>query len=235
MQRAITVSCDIFFYTLADKLGITRIDNLLSKFGFGEPTGIDIEEELSGVLASPEWKQKAKGAHWYEGDTINASIGQGFMQSTPLQLASAASTLANHGNRMVPTLLLGMREIDSSYTPQAPMPLEPIELRKEIWDEVIKDMQSVIDSPEGTARRFGPHPDYTVAGKTGTAQVYYKNYIRGHDQQKNLPEKLRDHSLFIAFAPVEAPKIAIAVVVENSTDSILIARKIFDYYLGPKI
>jgi len=235
LRRAITVSCDIYFYTLATKLGIGRIDDILGNFGFGEATGVDIEEELPGILASPEWKRRVRGARWYDGDTINSVIGQGYMQVTPLQLASAVATLANRGVRRVPTLLLGRVGMDMRYTPHAAVTDEVIHLQQpEVWEKIIADMREVIDSYEGTARRFGPHPDYSIAGKTGTAQVYYKNYLRGHGQQKVLPEKLRDHSLFMAFAPVEKPRIAVVVIVENSTDSVLIARKIFDYYLGKK-
>jgi len=239
ISRAIISSCDTYFYDLGAKLGIQRIDNILNQFGFGEATGIDLEDELAGNIASPAWKKRAKGQAWYQGDTLNSAIGQGYMQATPLQLAHAVATLANHGQRMTPYLMLGYQEPGKAYQNSAPAPLNTITLNDEkTWALVIKAMQGVIDSPEGTGHRFG-HPTYAVAAKTGTAQVYSfnkKHYEvdENNTQEKYLPDKLRDHSLLIAFAPVENPQIAIAVIVENSKLASSVARQVLDYYLLPK-
>lgn len=236
VSRAVMQSCDIFFYNLALKMGIHKMASILTQFGFGAPSGIDLEDELGGTVASPEWKKKARGSHWYEGDTIISGIGQGYMQATPLQLASAVATMANRGQRFMPYLMLGEQSPGSEYVPQQPIPLDPVVLRdKHNWDIVINAMENVIASPEGTAYRFGRNHSYTLAGKTGTAQVVAK---RGDpnkkDNQAALPERFRDHHLFIAFAPVDKPKIAIAIISENSNVAIETARAIFDYYLGSK-
>jgi penicillin-binding protein 2 len=236
VYRAILSSCDTFFYDLAMKMGIQHIDHILSAFGFGELTGIDLEEELPGVVASPEWKRRIKGVTWYPGDTLISGIGQGFMQATPLQLAVAVATLANHGEHYAPTLLLGDQDPGQHYHAQAPNLTNTITLKdKRTWTTVIDAMQGVITAQGGTGYRFG-HAPYSVAAKTGTAQVY--NYAkRGIDDpdanadQSHLAEHLRDHSLFIAFAPVENPQIAMAVIVENSKEAASVARQVMDYYL----
>lgn len=234
MTKAITVSCDTYFYQLAHRMGINRMDTILTQFGFGLPTGIDLDDELSGVVASPSWKQHTKGIHWYEGDTIISGIGQGYMQATPLQLANAVSALANRGKRFMPYLLLGEQAHNKPYIPQKPTPLDPVRMQdSEDWEIVISAMQEVINAPNGTAHRFGRHMDYTVAGKTGTAQIIARrNKNGGEDNESTIPERLRDHHLFIAFAPVENPQIAVAIVTENSSYAIETARAIFDYYLG---
>jgi penicillin-binding protein 2 len=236
LNKAIVSSCDVYFFELANKMGIKHMDAILTQFGFGTLTGIDLEDELPGIVASPEWKHQAKGIRWYEGDTINSGIGQGFMQATPLQLAAAVATLANRGKRFMPFLLLGEQMPGKIYSVQSSIPLEPITLQdNKYWDEVINAMQDVINSPQGTAYRdFGRHYIYTAAAKTGTAQV--KKLINPNEKeiQKNLPERLRDHNTFIIFAPVDKPQIALAIVTENSHVAASAARKILDYYLGSK-
>lgn len=236
ITRAITSSCDTFFYDLATKLGIQRIDLILNSFGFGDVTGIDLDEELPGVVSSPAWKRREKKLSWYPGDTVLSGIGQGYMQTTPLQLASGVATLANRGQRYIPFLLLGQQEPGQSYHPQAPTPINKIDLSNETWNTVIEGMEGVVTSPLGTGHRFG-HPTYTVAAKTGTAQVYSfskKHYDNNEiDDQSKIPEKLRDHSLFIAFAPTDKPQLAIAVVAENSKLAATVAREVMDYYLLP--
>ncbi len=235
IYRAITSSCDIYFFELATRMGIKRMGDILTQFGYGSPTGIDLDDELGGTIASPEWKRKNRHEHWYEGDTVISGIGQGFMQTTPLQLANAVAILANRGQRFMPYLLLADQTPGGTYQNQAPIPLESVTLHnKENWDIVIEAMQDVIETPSGTAFRFGKRP-YTVAAKTGTAQVIAK---RGNpeqvDNQSALPERFRDHHLFIAFAPVEKPEIALAIISENSNVAIETARAMLDYYLGPK-
>lgn len=232
ISKAITSSCDTFFYDLGSKLGIHRINSVLNAFGFGSPSGIDLDDELIGVVASPEWKLQTKGLNWYEGDTINSAIGQGFMQATPLQLAAATATLANRGLRFAPYLLLGEQTPLAAYIPNQPTPLEPVVLQNDQhWDIVIKAMQDTVATKQGTAYRYGSKHHYTIAAKTGTGQVVRRRNPNEEDKQENLPEKLRDHHLFIAFAPVEEPKIALAIVTENSNTALETARLIFDYYL----
>ena len=233
ITRAIIVSCDTFFYDLAHRMGIKRINNMLTRFGFGELTGIDMGEELPGLLASPEWKRKAKKLPWYEGDTVNSAIGQGFMQATPLQLAVGVSTIANRGIRYVPHLLFAEQIPGQPTDVQTISQLDPVVLRdKSYWDIVTKAMEGVFSSPEGTgALHFGKLKAYSVAGKSGTAQLYNQTgRTVENDPQLYLAEKLRDHSLFILYAPADKPQIAIAVIVENSKLAGTVAREILDYY-----
>lgn len=233
LAKAIISSCDIYFYDLATKLGIHRMGEILAKFGFGKSTGIDLEDELPGVVASPEWKIKTKNQHWFEGDTILSGIGQGFMQTTPLQLAAATATLANRGERFIPYLLLGEQIPEKTINLTSPVHGEAVLLQNEVyWDVVIKAMEEVITSPHGTGYNFGRKHNYTLAAKTGTGQVSKRRIPDEMDKQADLPEKLRDHHLFVAFAPVQNPKIALAIVTENSYVTIEVARMILDYYLG---
>jgi penicillin-binding protein 2 len=235
ISRAITSSCDTYFYDLGSKLGIQRIDHILSEFGFGELSGIDLDDELAGIVASPKWKRQVKGTPWYEGDTIISSIGQGYMQVTPLQLASGVSTIAARGKHYTPYLLLGMQQPGKTFSQQQPVLINQVNVSDSYWDIVITAMQNVVSSPLGTGFRLRSLP-YSVAAKTGTAQVYsftkkhYENEA-GEEDQSDLPEKLRDHHLIIAFAPAENPQIAVAVIVENSNESANIARVALDYYL----
>lgn len=236
MRRAIAESCDTYFYQLAAKLGIERMSHILFEFGFGELSGIDLEDELPGNVPTPKWKRAKRGAPWYLGDTIISGIGQGYMQATPLQLAAATATLANRGKRFIPYLQLGERVAEKPYVAQTPIALESVKIDEDddIWDTVIDAMEQTIVSPAGTAHRFGMR-EYTIASKTGTAQVIAK---RGDpnkkDTQENVPKYLRDHHLFIAFAPVDHPKIALAIITENENTAVESARAILDHYLGTK-
>lgn len=243
LQKAITSSCDTYFYNLANKMGIARMDKILNQFGFGEETGIDLNDELSGTVPSPSWKKKARGVSWYPGDTLNTGIGQGAVQATPLQIAQAVATIANRGVRYTPYLLLGEQEPGKAYATFNPTLADTVKLHDDtIWETVISAMQNVIQSPEGTGFRFGKSP-YTVAAKTGTAQVYsFKSNDEKVPNQKNLPTNLRDHSLLIVFAPVDHPQIALAIIVENGSVSLSaenhgpaigMARKLLDYYFLP--
>ena len=234
LSKAIMSSCDTYFYSLSIKMGIQRMDTILSQFGFGQKTGIDLNDELPGIIASPAWKQKVKGSRWYDGDTVISSIGQGYMQATPLQLAEATATLANHGKRFTPYLLLGEQAPNQVYRLNEPVALQRVTLKNnQYWDVVIKAMQAVVASPQGTAYQgFGRNYAYTIAAKTGTGQVSKRRNPNEGDKQDNLPVKLRDHNLFVAFAPVNNPKIALAIVTEHSHTAVPIARVIFDYYLG---
>lgn len=229
--RAIIISNDTFFYTIAVKLGIDKIDDILMRFGFGNKTNIDIAEENPGIVASPKWKIKHKGTHWYTGDTVISGIGQGFMLASPLQLANGVSAISMHGKRFQPHLLLFTKKQDNTLIKQATIPLDPVVLKNPSnWNIVINAMQGVIANHEGTAHStFRPIPTYTIAAKTGGAELLHHR-ILGNNPESS-PKHLRNHKLFIAFAPVENPKIAIAVVTENSIIAPQVARKILDYYL----
>lgn len=230
-KRAITVSCDTFFYQLGNKMGISNIEDMLVKFGLGQLTHVDLYEEANGVVPSARWKKQAKGISWYPGDTLISAIGQGFMLATPLQMANATASLSQHGQRFRPHLLIKTVNSDTNEGEKyKPIEEYPIYLRDESnWDVVIDAMHSVLTSNEGTGYRFGRNPPYPVAGKTGTAQVYSgRQYEKA--KYEDIPEHLRDNSLFIAFTPVEKPEIAITVVVENDTIASTVARKVLDTY-----
>ena len=231
VMRAITVSCDTFFYQLGNKVGVSKIEDLLQQFGFGQLTHIDLFEEAAGLLPSPRWKLHQKNTHWYPGDTLITSIGQGFMLVSPLQLANAVATISQHGRRFRPHLAYQWKLEKGENIPFKPIEEYPIHLHDAgYWNTVIEGMTAVIKSPEGTAyRTYGHTTPYTVAGKTGTAQVFsFKQYDK--KDKMNIPPELRDNSLFIAFAPVEKPKIAIAVVLEHDHGAAPIARVIMDAY-----
>lgn len=229
LHKAIRVSCDTYFYGLATKLGITRIDDFLSKFGFGQLTHIDLPDELPGVLPSPNWKRANRGASWYTGDTVNVGIGQGMLLVTPLQLASATTMIANRGARYQPHLIMKTQQADGSYRPVEPTPLPTIHIKPYYWHTVINAMESVIE--HGTARYYGAHPGYKVAGKTGTAQVY-GTYRDEDTTDWQRPKQLRNNHLFIDFAPVRHPDITVAVVVEHASFADTIAGKVTRFYLN---
>jgi len=204
MNAAIAQSCDTYFYELSLDMGIDTIHDSMAPFGFGAVTGIDILGESKGILPSQAWKRKAKGLPWYRGETIISSIGQGYNLVTPLQLAKATAILANGGKMIQPHLLRGSQ----LETP------EQIEIKDyKNWEKVITAMKDVMHGPKGTARRHGRGLPFKMAGKTGTAQVFGLN--DGDYNADELAKRLHDHALFIGFAPLENPKIAVAVIVEN--------------------
>ena len=230
IKKAIMVSCDTYFYWLSTKMGIDLIDHTLKTFGFGASTQINLPSESNGTIPSPEWKSSHQGSPWYAGDTVITGIGQGSLLVTPLQLASATATLAMHGKHYQPHLVHSVQTDPEHSTLIEPQLTSTITLNNpHNWDIVIDALQDVVRSPHGTARYFGPH-NYTVAAKTGTAQVY------GHHRdevyvQSNVPWKLRNNHLFIDFAPVEQPKIALALVIEHDGGADRIAGLITTYYL----
>lgn len=233
LKRAITVSCDTYFYQLGNKLGISTIEKMLSHFGFGQLTHVDLYEESSGLVPSPQWKQQTKKLPWYPGDTLITSIGQGFMLVTPLQLANATAALSYNGRRFRPHLL--QKQVrDQSNLDYKPVEEYPVRLtHPEPWNIVKDAMHTVITSNEGTGGRFGRDAPYSVAGKTGTAQVFS---LSQDDKKRytNIPAVLRDHSLFIAFAPFENPEVAVAVIVEHDTTASQVARQILNTYFSLK-
>jgi penicillin-binding protein 2 len=236
LHSAIVQSCDVYFYDLALSLGIGRIHDYLRHFGFGHKTGIDILGELPGLLPSQDWKRKHRDQPWFPGETIITGIGQGFFLTTPMQLATATAALANGGRILQPNIVMAEQVAGSSeLQPHHPRLLETITINtQDHWDAVIESMVDVVHSARGTARNIGLDSPYKIAGKTGTAQVFGLKQEEKYDAEA-IDEKLRDHALFIAFAPVEEPKIAVAVVVENGggggSVAAPIARAILDAYL----
>lgn len=236
LKRAIVVSNDTYFYNYAGKLGIDNLHQFLNQFGMGRRTGIDILEERPGLLPSREWKQGLYGQPWYPGETVIAVIGQGYMLATPLQLAESTALIANRGEHVQPRLVKNNipevqsenwgREIKLGGTPEA---------NEKKWDLVIQAMEDVVSSREGTANwRIGRGLKYRMAGKTGTAQVVSIPQGEEYDAEK-LAEFQRDHSLFVGFAPIENPQIAVAVILENSNGAANVARKVMDAYLLPRL
>jgi penicillin-binding protein 2 len=213
LTRAITESCDVYFYHLASALGIDNMYSFLHKFGFGEKTGIDLVGEKSGLLPSREWKRERKNQAWYPGETLITGIGQGYLQVTPLQLAKATATLASNGKVITPFLVDKMvsaqgTSLDiehSDYT---------IPLKQENVNSVVQGMVNVVHSDHGTAKGINKNINYQIAGKTGTAQVLGIKQNAKYDEN-SIDFKYRDHALFVSFAPVDDPQIAVAVVVEN--------------------
>ena len=236
LSKAITESCDIYFYDLSYRLGIDRIHQYLSAFGMGKKTGIDVEGELNGIIPSKEWKRRNYNEIWYPGETLINGIGQGYMLATPLQMASFTATLSRFGKRMKPLLLHSIQDPkDKSIEMIQPQPLPSVHMIKSLhWDTVLKAMKQVVHGLRGTARATGYGLDYEMAGKTGTAQVFGIKEGERYEESE-IKKKLRDHALFIGYAPVKDPKIAVAVIVENGggggSVAAPIARKVIDYYL----
>ena len=239
MLESIMQSCDVFYYQLANTLGIDKLHEFLGGFGLGQRTGIDLNGEPSGLMPSREWKRRVRGAPWYPGETLITGIGQGYMLATPLQLGVMTATLANRGVRIEPRLVDRLVHGSDAHEEQKIEPLQGAVLDKVSADEdnfaaVVEAMQAVVEHPRGTARRSGLDAQYSIAGKTGTAQVVAIAQGAKYDESK-LTEFQKDHALFVSFAPVETPKIAVAVIVENggsgSSAAAPVARKVMDYYL----
>ena len=234
VKGAIAQSCDVFFYDLAFNMGIDNLHDKLAYFQFGEKTGIDLPGEFAGILPSREWKKINRDEPWYRGETLNTGIGQGFMTTSPLRLAVATAAIANKGQLPVPQILMhsqtsaGNVEVSESLG-ATQIPIKDIKN----WEAVITGMKQTVYGSSGTARRLNHNLSYTLAGKTGTAQVFgldpEETYIA-----ENYEEKLRDHALFTGFAPVENPQVAIAIIVENagsgSSIAAPIAKAVLDVY-----
>jgi penicillin-binding protein 2 len=237
LHKSIVVSSDVYYYQLANDMGIDAIAGFMKHFGFGSRTGIDLQSEAAGVLPSPEWKTKRfrrlADQKWYPGETISIGIGQGYNAYTPIQLALATATLANGGTMYRPRLVEHVdrprggerRYVEPELAHRAPVRAEHVEFVKRAMAGVNK---------EGTGARAFAGAQYTSGGKTGTAQVIAMKQNEKYDESK-VAERFRDHSLFIAFAPVESPRIALAVVVENggfgARAAAPIARAVLDYFL----
>ncbi len=239
LHKSIVESCDVYYYDLARVMGIDRINSYLSQFGFGQKTGIDIAGERSGILPSTVWKRQVRGKPWYLGETLIAGIGQGYNLTTPLQLAVSTAALANRGRYVQPHLLSSEQQ-SSIFSAAANQDLPRFKHtakinKEENWDYIIEAMKDVIYGAHGTAKKLNKGQPYKIAGKTGTAQVFGikqdEEYVT-----EDIAEHLRDHALFIAFAPLDNPKIAIAVIVENGGSGGAVAGPVagavIDHYLG---
>jgi len=236
LKDAITQSCDVYFYDLAYRMGIDKISAFMVQFGFGEKTGIDSPGEKSGLFPSREWKRATQGMPWFPGETLNTGIGQGTLLVTPLQLANSTAALAEKGTRYRPHLVRTVesadteeqREIGSLVAGQYKM------VKDSNWQHILESMKNAVHGIRGTAYRMSWGLEYVVAGKTGTAQVYGVAQDEEYDEE-TVAEKLRDHALFVSFAPADDPLIAVAVIVENgshgSTVAAPIARQVMDAYL----
>src|SRR5690606_1351236 len=240
LHNAIVQSCDVYFYDLAVGLGIDHLAEALYAFGFGPPTGIDINGEIGGVVPSREWKretfQRPEDKVWFPGETVIAGIGQGYTLATPLQLAHATAVLAARGARYRPRLLIGTEEtFNGRIVYRDPEPLPGVDMDDKHWEVVHDALVAVTQAPRGTARTPMLGTEYVVAGKTGTAQVLSIAQDATYDASR-IDERHRDHGLFIAYALAEAPRIAVAVVVENggggSSAAAPVARKIMDAYFS---
>ena len=214
LRLAITQSCDVYFYQLALRLGIDRMNHYMKRFGFGEITGIDIDGEKAGIYPSTEWKLKTRKQVWFPGESLIAGIGQGYVQATPLQMVRAIAILANKGRVVVPRVVDHMKVPADTEEPYPLRKIEDIPIPPGDWRAVVDAMIDVVHSPRGTAKGIARGLTYHIAGKTGTAQVFSVRQDQVYKRMK-VTAKLKDHAWFVAFAPAEAPRIAIAVIAEN--------------------
>ncbi len=239
LHQSIVQSCDTYFYQLAVKLGIDQIHGFLTSFGFGERTGIDVMNENMGVIPSREWKRtqftQREDQTWYPGETVITGIGQGFTLVTPLQLAHATAVLATSGQRFKPRLVIATEDpVTGEIANHDPVLLDIIgNVEEPHWERITQAMVDVTEELQGSGHNAMRGTQYSVAGKTGTAQVFSLAADETYDAEE-IDESLRDHGLFIAYAPVESPTIAIAVIVENGggggATAAPVARQILDAY-----
>ena len=230
LRDSIAQSCDVFFYELANRLGIEALAESLDEFGIGSLTGIDLPSEKPGILPSSDWKRRVIGSSWYGGETLIVGIGQGYMLATPMQLAVATMALATRGTALRPTFVAAV-----DGTPVEPEPLLNVSAATAYWDEVFAGMVDTVSSVRGTAFGMRSGLTYSVAGKTGTAQVVGIAQDETYDEEA-LSEYQRNHGWFIAFAPVDNPEIVIAVLTENSgggSSAYPVARAMLDYWMSP--
>ncbi len=249
LTKAIEQSCNIYFFDLAFKLGITKISNMMEKFGFGDYTGIDIHEESRAIMPSVAWKRSRYNKSWYTGETLSVGIGQSYWTVTPLQLTQAMTTLVNHGKRKVPHFLKDTKEIVIDAEGQSQSVLKkiiyeeqpPIVLKQEKhWDLVLDAMHSTVQKLGATGHDAFKGSKYDAAGKTGSAQVASIKQNEEYDA-KSTKENRRDNAMFIAFAPYKKPEIVVAVAIENvakgggGTNAGPVARQIMDQYFGNRV
>ena len=224
LDIAITQSCDVYFYDMSLALGIDKLSGFLHKFGFGKKTGIDLKGEKAGLLPSREWKRINREQAWFPGETLITGIGQGFTQVTPMQLARATATLANQGQVVTPYIAERIIDDNREIAVKHP-PAKNIELKPSNVQDIIGAMVHVVHSARGTAKSIAKDIDFKIAGKTGTAQVYTIKQDEEYNEEE-ISFNMRDHALFIAFAPADDPKIAVAVIAEHGSHGGSIAAPI---------
>jgi penicillin-binding protein 2 len=234
MHKSIVISCDTYYYQLAFDLGIDTISNFMRQFGFGARTGLDLEGEAIGINPSQEWKQRRFRQKWYVGDTISIGIGQGYNVTTLLQLANATAIIANRGQVYAPHLVNTIQDATSRTLRQVlAQPLRRLDFKPEHWQTVHQAMIDV-NTPGGTGHRAFADAKYSVGGKTGTSQVIAIKQGQRYDASK-IDERHRDHALYVAYAPADNPRIALAVLVENAggggAHAAPLARTVMDFYL----
>ncbi|MBI2176874.1 MAG: penicillin-binding protein 2 [Candidatus Tectomicrobia bacterium] len=235
MVQSLAQSCDVYYYTVGNKLGIERIARYSHMFGLGEPTGYDPGEK-GGLVASDEWKRRRFGEKWYPGETISVSIGQGFNLITPMQAANLIATVANGGTLWKPYVVRRVTSPRGEVVYEhLPSPIRRLPIGKEVFDTVREGLREVVNGPRGTAKKAAL-AEVIVAGKTGTAQAVRLNLTGRKTKPEDLPRKFRDHGWFVAFAPFENPKIAIAILGEHTgkagSSFAPIARDLIASYLG---
>ncbi|BCT66700.1 penicillin-binding protein 2 [Nitrosospira sp. NRS527] len=238
LHKSLVVSCDTYYYGLANDLGIDNIFDFVSQFGLGKKTGLDIEGEASGLLPSQEWKMRRHKQKWYAGDTISVGIGQGYNLTTPLQLAFATAILAGNGTAFRPHLVKQVLNNNKEVVREiAKEPLYTLNLNPDNL-QAVRNALIDVTQPGGTAALAGADAAYVFAGKTGTSQVIGMKQGEKYVESK-IRERFRDHALFIAYAPAENPKIALSVLVENGghggSTAAPIARMVMDYFLLGKL
>jgi penicillin-binding protein 2 len=216
LHKAIVESCDVYFYELANKLGIDLMFAELSYYGFGRKTGIDLHSEKSGLLPSSAWKMRRFGKQWYDGETVIAGIGQGYMLATPLQIAVATAVIANNGKKPIPRLLYGIENAGDGKMAVKQIQYDiPVPIRNmDNWKLIRKGMEDVVATRKGTAHKIRKSLQMSVAGKTGTSQVFSLRQDQNYDAN-SIEARLHDHALFVAYAPIKDPDIVVAVIVEN--------------------
>ncbi len=235
VSRAIEQSSDTFFYDTAYKVGIDRISPFMNQFGFGTYSGLDLNEETKAIMPSRDWKKSRFRAPWYDGDTISVGIGQGYWTVTPIQLTKATAILARRGEIIEPRILQSIISSGGALSP-VPEPQQPIQLKDDhYWDIALQAMLGVTTKRTGTAHKAFSDTGYTVAGKSGTAQIVSIKEGEEYDASK-LKERHRDNAMFVAFAPFESPELVATVILENagggSSNAAPIVRAIFDEYFN---
>lgn len=234
LRLAITQSCDVYFYDLALRLGIDKMNDYMRQFGFGEKTGVDLDGEKAGIYPSQEWKQRTRKQPWFPGEALIAGIGQGYVQVTPIQIARAVAILANKGKMVEPRVVSRM---DAPAYAENPFPIpkhKDVHIAPQHWRAVVDAMIDVVHSQRGTAKGIAPGLTYHIAGKTGTAQVFTVRQDQNYKSMR-IKANMKDHAWFVAFAPAEAPRIAIAVIAENGghggSVAAPIARMVIQQYM----
>ena len=234
LEKAIVQSCDVYFYMLANNLGINEISSFFRKFSFGQRTGIDMPFESQGVLPSPKWKLKNIGNKWTDGDTVITGIGQGYFLTTPIQLLYAASIIANKGSIAIPKLNKNIEMKKDEKLLEKENFLKN-DIDDDWWEVINESMYKVVNEKNGTAFWATKNKKNNISGKTGTVQVYSLSQETDEREKENLPDHLKDHSLYVGFAPKDDPKIVITTVIENvgsgSKYAAPISNEIINYYL----